>query len=386
MWNSCMKILYVSGMYPTPKFPQKGIFSHEQVKALKKIGVDIDVVVPYTFYDREIKNEYWEYEGVNIRYIKYFKIPGTADFHRSGKALFHSLDRELDLKSYDIYHADAALPVGQAVMYAAKKYDKKYIIHGHGLDVFLDVSYKDKKNCDKIVEASKEVYENADAFIGVSQKVVDNVTQRVDMGERTYVAYNGVGVENFHPEVHKNDKIKIISVGNLIPLKGHDYTLRALKVLNEKYPNRFSMKLLGRGYLEQELKELASELGLDNIVEFEGYIPYSELANEVRKGDVFVLPSYYEALGCVYLEAMASGLPSIGCKNNGIDEIIEDGVDGFLIDVKNVDQIVESVEKLMDEDVRSDMAKKARKKVETGYTWDDSAKTVSDVYNKVFKR
>lgn len=378
-----MKILYVSGMYPTPKFPQKGIFSHEQVKALRKRGVDIDVVVPYTFYDKEIKDEYWQYEGVTIRYIKYFKIPGTADFHRSGKALFCSLDRKLDLKSYDIYHADAALPVGQAVMYAAKKYNKKYIVHGHGLDVFLDVSYKDKKNCDKIVEESKKVYTNADAFIGVSQKVVDNVTQRLDMGDRTYVAYNGVDVENFYPEAHKNDRIKIISVGNLIPLKGHDYTLRALKVLNEKYPNRFSMKLLGRGYLEQELKALAVELGIDGIVEFEGYIPYSELANEVRKGDIFVLPSYYEALGCVYLEAMASGLPAIGCKDNGIDEIIEDGVDGFLIDVKNVDQIVYSVEKLMDEDVRSNMAKKAREKVEIGYTWDVSAKCVADIYETV---
>lgn len=48
-----MKILYVSGMYPTPKFPQKGIFSHEQVKALRKRGVDIDVVVPYTFTTRK---------------------------------------------------------------------------------------------------------------------------------------------------------------------------------------------------------------------------------------------------------------------------------------------------------------------------------------------
>ncbi len=379
-----MRVLYVSGMYPTPKFPQKGIFSHEQVKALKKRGVDIDVVVPYTFYDREIKSEYWEYEGVNIRYIKYFKIPGTADFHRSGKALFQSLNRKLDLNSYDIYHADAALPVGQAVMYAAKKYNKKYIIHGHGLDVFLDVSYKDKPNCEKIVEASKEVYAKSSAFIGVSQKVVNNVIERVNMGERTYVAYNGVDVENFHPKTHKNDKIKIISVGNLIPLKGHDYTLRALKVLNEKYPDKFCMKLLGRGYLEQELKALAVELGIDDIVEFEGYIPYSELANEVRKGDVFVLPSYYEALGCVYLEAMASGLPSIGCKNNGIDEIIEDGVDGFLIDVKNVNQIVTSVEKLIDKEVRTKMAKKAREKVESSYTWNDSAKCVADIYKKVF--
>lgn len=67
-----MKVLYISGMYPTPDYPQKGIFCHEQVKALKQIGVDVDVVVPMTIYDKEYKQAIWEYEGVKIRYDKFF--------------------------------------------------------------------------------------------------------------------------------------------------------------------------------------------------------------------------------------------------------------------------------------------------------------------------
>ena len=59
-----MKVLYISGMYPTPDYPQKGIFCHEQVKALKQIGVDVDVVVPMTIYDKEYKKRTWNYEGV----------------------------------------------------------------------------------------------------------------------------------------------------------------------------------------------------------------------------------------------------------------------------------------------------------------------------------
>ena len=50
-----MKVLYITTMYPTPVYPQKGIFCHEQVKALKKLGIDVDVVVPTPFYDPEIK-------------------------------------------------------------------------------------------------------------------------------------------------------------------------------------------------------------------------------------------------------------------------------------------------------------------------------------------
>ena len=131
-----MKVLYLTGMYPTPAYPQKGIFCHEQVKALKNLGIEVTVVVPLTFYDREVKVKEWDYEGVHIRYVRFFKLPRAYDFHRTGKALFRRLDKALDLKAFDIYHADSPLPTGSAVAYASKKYGVPFIVHGHGLDVF----------------------------------------------------------------------------------------------------------------------------------------------------------------------------------------------------------------------------------------------------------
>ena len=350
-----MKVLFVAGMYPTPAFNQKGIFCHEQVKELLNLGISVTVAVPYTFYDREIKQKEWEFEGVKISYVSYFKIPGTMDFHRAGKSLFRSLKKRFNLKEFDVIHSDAALPTGQAAMYASKKYGIPYVVHGHGLDVFLDVSYKQKRNCKKIVNAGIKVYQNASAVVGVSQKVNDNVAKRVDVKGKSFVAYNGVDVNEFTPKEHKNEKIIITSIGNLIPLKGHNYTLDAIKKLNDKYPDKFRFKLIGRGYLEQELKEQAKRLGIQEIVEFIGYIPYGEVAKELQLSDIFVLPSFYEALGCVYLEAMACGIPAVGCYNNGIDEIIENGKDGYLITEKNSEEIVRVVEILIDEKKREEI-------------------------------
>lgn len=379
-----MKVLYITTMYPIPRFPQQGIFCHEQVKALKKLGVDITVAVPIPVYDRHVKEKKWIYEEIEINYIRFFKMPGARSFHQTGKALYRSLAARFDLKKFDLYHADAALPSGYAAMIASEKYKKPFVVHGHGLDVFLDGSYAGTKNCLKIAKNCQFVYEKADAVAGVSQKVLNQIQKRVDITGKGYVVYNGVDTERFHPISRKeSDQVIITSIGNLIPLKGHDYTLQAIQMLIEQGYTNIRFKLAGRGYLEGELKELVKKLDIEEYVDFIGYIPYDEIIRLLQQSDIFVLPSWYEALGCVYLEAMACGVPAIGCYGNGIDEVIRDGKDGFLVEGKNLKQLHHALEKLMDKKNQNMMQKCARETVEQKYTWIHSAKSMLNVYQKI---
>ena len=379
-----MKVLYLTGMYPTPAYPQKGIFCHEQVKALQNLGIEVTVVVPVTFYDREVKVKEWEYEGVTVRYVRFFKLPKALDFHRTGKSLFRRLDRALDLKSFDIYHADSPLPTGAAVMLASKKYGVPFIVHGHGLDVFFDESYEGVSTCDKIAGVCQSVYEKANAVVGVSEKVLDKIRQRVDLTGKAFVAYNGVDTEQFKPvEKQNTDTVTVISIGNLIPLKGHKYLLQAVKSLKDKGIKNMKCQIVGRGYLEDELKAQTSELGLLEEVEFKGYVPYEEVAALLKNSDIFVLPSYYEALGCVYLEAMACGIPAVGCYENGIDEIIENGESGYLVNNHDVEGLVDCLAALMDSDTREKVGKKAREKVVTSCQWKHSALALQGIYEQV---
>ena len=381
-----MKVLYISGMYPTPSYPQKGIFCHEQVKALKKIGVDVDVIVPMAVYDREYTKDIWEYEGVAIRYLRYFKLPGVRFFENIGKHLFKALKKSgIDFCSYDVIHADAPLPAGYAAMMLSEKYGLPFVVHAHGLDVYLDNSYKDEKNCDKISEACELVYKKANAVLGGSRKVLDNIQQRVDISGRDFVVYNGVDTDKFKPLENKpkSDVLRIVSVGNLIPLKGHDYTLRAIKQLVDEGYNRVSFKLAGRGPLEEELKALTNELGLEDKVEFLGYVPYDEVVKLLQNSDVFVMPSWYEALGCVYLEAMACGLPAVGCLGNGIDEIIKDGENGFLVPPKNTEQISEVLKTLFDNRLKEKIGECALESASNYYTWIDTARNLESIYGRL---
>ena len=114
-----------------------------------------------------------------------------------------------------------------------------------------------------------------------------------------------------------------------------------------------------------------------------GYLSYDNVLSLLQNSDIFVLPSYYEALGCVYLEAMSCGVPVIGCINNGIDEIIQNGVDGFLIEGKNVEGIVESIKKMIREKRYKEMGILARQHVEENYSWMNSASRLIMIYKKI---
>ena len=131
--------------------------------------------------------------------------------------------------------------------------------------------------------------------------------KKIDVSSKAYVVYNGVDIEKFVPLKHENKKVEIISIGNLIQLKGHDFTIRAIKQLIEEGNRNIHLRIVGRGNKEKELKQLVNELKLEEYVEFLGYLSYDNVLSLLQNSDIFVLPSYYEALGCVYLEAMSCG-------------------------------------------------------------------------------
>lgn len=381
-----MKVLYLSGMYPTPLYPQKGIFCHEQVKALKKVGVDVDVVVPMTIYDKEYKTRKWNYEGVEIQYIRFLKFPGVKGYESIGKLLYFSLlFSGINFKKYDIIHADAPLPAGDAALRLSKKYGIPFVVHGHGLDVFFDVSYENAPNCHKIVRVCEKVYDQANAIVGVSQKVLDCIQIRLDIQDKGYVVYNGVDTAKFYPALKKSEEKYILAVGNLIALKGHDDTIKAFaKLINSGFTD-IRLKIAGRGPLEEELKRLVEELGVSNYVDFLGYVPYEEIAKLMRNAFLFCLPSWYEALGCVYLEAMASGIPTIGCYDNGIDEVIKDNINGYLVHGKQDYEIYDKIMLLFKQNTYSVISENSRKTIENQYTWLDSARALNDIYKCVVR-
>ena len=140
----------------------------------------------------------------------------------------------------------------------------------------------------------------------------------------------------------------IVTSGRLEEQKNHAMTIRAFAQFHESHSD-YSLEIFGEGSLEDELKNLAKELGVGGCVSFEGFS--SHALEHVRTASAFVMSSRFEGLSNSMLEALAMGVPTVctRCLGGGAEAVIEDGVNGLLVDVDDVDGEVQALCRLVDD-------------------------------------
>ena len=176
--------------------------------------------------------------------------------------------------------------------------------------------------------------------------------------------------------------MSILSVGGLIPIKGHEVLLRALANIAGEFPE-CTCEIVGDGPQRRYLEGLTRDLGIASRVRFRGRQPRCVVADAMRGCTVFVLPSRYEALGCVYLEAMASGKVAVGCRGQGIDEVIRHGENGWLVEADNVTELADALTALLgNQDMRARIGRAARETVRSGFTLAQQALSLREIYEE----
>jgi phosphatidylinositol alpha-1,6-mannosyltransferase len=166
---------------------------------------------------------------------------------------------------------------------------------------------------------------------------------------------NAIHLDRYGPVLEKNGKlldryslegrVVLMTLGRIAAeerYKGFDEVLNILTHLSEEIPN-ISYLIVGSGSDVDRLIEKARNLGLSERVVFAGLVAEAEKAEHFRLADVFVMPSYGEGFGFVFLEAMACGIPVIGSKTDGSREALRDGQLGELVDPKNPLEIISAV-------------------------------------------
>ena len=198
---------------------------------------------------------------------------------------------------------------------------------------------------------------------------------------------NMVDTEKFHPIVDREAakrslglQGKLVSfAGRLDPQKGLMFLLQAWEMVAAKQPD-VTLFILGKGPQEDELKELADRLGISKRVVFLG--EKWDVKPYFQASDVFVLPSLAEGMSNVLLEAMATGLPCIVTRVGGNLDLIEDGINGLLVEPRDAHQLSEAILRLLqDHDFAINLGRAARQTVERGY----SMKEVADRYIKLYQ-
>jgi teichuronic acid biosynthesis glycosyltransferase TuaC len=288
----------------------------------------------------------------------------------------------------DVIHAHAALPCGHAAALLSRHLNIPFVVTVHGLDVF-NTCFLGGVPAEWRRRASLHVYRAARTVICISEKVQQLLRDGLQEDVRSTVVYNGADPDFFSPapsEEPPHPRNEILIVGNLLVSKGQELVLRAMSQLGGSYP-QLRCRIIGEGPDRARLEALARELGIAERVQFQGRRSRAEVADAMRACSVFVLPSRSEGLGCVYLEAMACGKPVVACHGQGIDEIIEQGRNGWLVPVNGLDELVEGLSTLLQSpNLRSRLGASARATILSGLTLSHHAQRLAQIYGDASAR
>lgn len=210
-----------------------------------------------------------------------------------------------------------------------------------------------------------------------------------DKTKTIYVTPFGVDTSSFYPYHIQHPDIVVGTVKTLSPTYGIDTAIRsfanALSRLKDCKYNDIADKLkyyiYGKGPMLSELKNLIKELGLEDRIMLCGYIKNSEVPSVLNQFDVFLLASRSESFGVAAVEAMACSLPIIATKAPGFLEVVDNGVNGILVDIDNVDEMGNALFKMLtDSLLRKEYGQNARKKVLQLYDWKDNVDYMESLY------
>jgi colanic acid/amylovoran biosynthesis glycosyltransferase len=186
-------------------------------------------------------------------------------------------------------------------------------------------------------------------------------------------ARNEYGERRLDPRT--NAPVKLISVGRLVEKKGHTYILQALAKLHRERPDiSVTLDIVGDGDRMSTLKNEATELGLADVVSFQGGLPHNQTLGLLSEAAVFVLPSVtgddgdMEGIPVSLMEAMAQGMPVISTFHSGIPELIQNGINGLLVPERDVDALAKAIEEMIKDAPRwPEIGRAARKTIESEF-------------------
>ena len=184
----------------------------------------------------------------------------------------------------------------------------------------------------------------------------------------------GVDTQLFKPFPKKDDNFRIIYVGLVVVRKGILYLLQAVEQLKLRPDQVWVI-----GHIAKECLPLIRKYF--NKVTFLGGVRHQQLAEYFSQGSVFVLPTLDDGFGLVILEAMASGLPVICTDHSAGADVVREGVDGFVVPVRDAGAIKQRIEFMMEDKKRCmAMGNSALERVRTRFTWEKYGEALLKAY------
>ena len=312
--------------------------------------------------------------GVHKKNLHYWRKIEVVEWVARATPPYRRLLKE---NRYDLVHAFFGLPTGWLCYRTANRLP--YIISLRGSDVpgghaRLQLEYK------LLGPLLKRIWTGASALVACSDGLKSRALRFLPSANIDIIP-NGVDLERFRPASNKelSGELKLLTVGRLSVTKRFEMLVDAVEILSKKGKN-IRLTISGGGGLLDELKNLVEQKKLTGIINLTGRIESEKMPDVYGAHDMFVSASMQEGMSNAMLEAMASGLPIITTRCDGVDELISDN--GIVVGKDSAEALAEAINNLAEnKQAYNAMCASARKRAEN-FGWDK----VADGYIKLYQR
>lgn len=386
-----MKVAIVAEFYPRRADPVLGIWAHRQALAARDAGAEVRVLVLHRLVPprsalhagpaqaaralyalaRQPRRE--TRDGLQVAYVRYLSPPRSGSYHAWGAwaapALALALARLRREFRYELIHAHNAIPTADAVRRTRPGVPVAISLHGGDVLYTAPRSRAGAAAVRKSLASAATVLANSHDIAELARDRGALDTRVVHLGTDLPDARAGGG----RPPRRRSERTApaLVTVGHLVARKRHADVIRALAVLAKRQPT-LRYEIVGDGPERAALERLARELGVAERVAFHGQLPHEQALALARGCTLFAMPSTEEAFGVAYVEAMAGGVPAIGCRGEPGPEEIAAAGDGFvLVPPGDIERLTQRIDELLGDPQRlREASMRARETVAAHFTWE----------------
>lgn len=334
-----MRVLVVAEWYPSRADPVHGIWAHRQALAARDAGADVKVLalrrpIPPITVARSgpVAVARWmraavaelrrprQLDGLTIRPVPFLAPPRPLSYASWGAWIAPALRRALADERFDLVHAHNVLPTGDAVRRGSKP--PRFVVSTHGPDI-IHVAQRSAR----AAAATRRTLREAAMVIANSRWAMARCEALAEASLPARVVHFGADLPAQSTVRHARPTL--VTVAHLQARKRHADVMHAIAQIDPA--RRPDYVLVGDGEMRGALEELRDRLGLAQWVHFRGQLDHGAAMAEAWRAHLCVMPSVEEPFGVAYIEAMAGGVPAIGCEGEGGPEDIAAAGEGMVL-------------------------------------------------------
>lgn len=356
------------------KYP-KDIFSNEQdMKTWRSMAVYFDKLSviaesPDIFFRKAYEKNISIYLLPRLGYIGFIKQAVCLGFY-------------INLR-YGIDAFDASEVAGGGVVVTVLKFltGKLSVIEIQG-EIFRKPKNKENFKSWLLKKIGRFAIKKANRIRVISRAIFNQVKEQGINESKIRLVSLRIDLDLFHPKSDfgwNRGKVGITLgyIGRLVEGKGLEDLFEAISRLRKGYGGQANFRVLifGTGPQEVRLKKIAENMKISDIIEWHGFVPYSQVPEALNQIDIFVYPSWHEGFGRSIMEALAMEKAVVATRVGGIPDLIKDEENGFLVEPRSPEQLANKIDELIkNKELRKKFGKNGREWVNKNFEWNEGIK------------